>query len=98
MASIRDYYQHIDGSRVPQSASSEDNFGWADSGGTNTNHLCHTSAGEIVWMVRRDISDSDNDGYAAYEICDDNDATLNLDDLLTMGLQPVMVIAMIPMR
>jgi hypothetical protein len=46
------WHPHVDGQRFPGAASSEDDFGWADSNGTNTSHLCHTTAGEIVWMVR----------------------------------------------
>ncbi|MEC8137431.1 MAG: fibrinogen-like YCDxxxxGGGW domain-containing protein, partial [Pseudomonadota bacterium] len=70
------YHQHVDGSRLPQAATSEDNFGWADTGGTNTNHLCHTSAGEIVWMVRRNLDDADGDGVSAADDCDDHDASI----------------------
>ena len=70
------YHQHVDGSRIPQASFSEDNFGWADSGGTNTDHLCHTSAGEIVWMVRRDLNDADGDGVSAADDCNDNDASI----------------------
>lgn len=36
---------------LPDAASSEDSFAWHD-GGLHPNHLCHSSAGEIVWMVR----------------------------------------------
>ncbi|MEC8381985.1 MAG: fibrinogen-like YCDxxxxGGGW domain-containing protein, partial [Myxococcota bacterium] len=83
------YHQHVDGLRLPNAASSEDNFGWADSGGTNTNHLCHTSSGEIVWMVRRDMRDTDGDGVAAWEDCDDNEALYTNDcpnfDMLRCG-------------
>lgn len=46
------WHPHVDGQRLPGATGSEDDFGWADSAGTNTSHLCHTSAGEVVWMVR----------------------------------------------
>ena len=39
------------GGTLPNATSSEDSFSWHD-GGLNTNHLCHTSEGEIVWMLR----------------------------------------------
>ena len=44
---------HIDSDAcgIPGYTSSEDNFNW-ENGPLNTNHLCHTSAGEIVWMLR----------------------------------------------
>ena len=37
--------------QLPNYTPSEDSFTWHE-GVLNTNHLCHTSAGEIVWMVR----------------------------------------------
>ena len=36
---------------LPGSVSSEDSFTWHE-GLLNSNHLCHTTAGDIVWMVR----------------------------------------------
>ena len=36
---------------LPNSTPSEDSFTWHECV-LNTDHLCHTSAGEIVWMVR----------------------------------------------
>jgi hypothetical protein len=36
---------------LPNATPSEDSFTWHECV-LNTNHLCHTSAGEIVWMVR----------------------------------------------
>jgi len=35
---------------IPDATGSEDNFGYGN--GLNTEHLCHRSEGEIVWMVR----------------------------------------------
>ena len=71
-----DCHQHVDGGRLPQAGISEDNFGWVDSGGTNTDHVCHTSADEIMWMVRRDLNDADGDGVSAADDCNDNDASI----------------------
>lgn len=39
------------GGTLPNSTYSEDTFTWHE-GTLNPAHLCHTSAGEIVWMVR----------------------------------------------
>ena len=39
------------GEILPNATFSEDSFTWHN-GGLNTNHLCHTSDGEIVWMLR----------------------------------------------
>jgi cysteine-rich repeat protein len=63
------YHPHVDGQRFPGAAPSEDNFGWADSDGTNDAHLCHAPSGEVVWMLRRAICG--NGRVEGDEDCDD---------------------------
>ena len=38
-------------SQFAQASDTEDNFNWHD-GDMNNQHLCHTSLGEVVWMVK----------------------------------------------